>query len=237
MEKLEVYGTGFQEEGVGKVFLVRGKKYLEIDFARNLDLYMSLYNYGDEATFMINKENYPVYLIFDKLYNEVISAQVWSLDKKRIVEEALRYGHDYHEVLKEEEKLYQNNIKLLKVKAEKTKLVQDGVIRWISDEYSLDIAPQFMIKKINDDYQIEFKNNDWNIKKDDGLEAFFMKGMKEGIVVRLRMSGSRYEPFNTCFMKIYQPLMELGTSAYVQMGIEEYMLDKEEKIKKVLIKR
>ena len=41
------------------------------------------------------------------------------------------------------------------------------------------------------------------------------------------MSGSRYNSFNACFMRIYNPLMELGLSKYTQMGIEEYLIDKE----------
>ena len=54
------------------------------------------------------------------------------------------------------------------------------------------------------------------------------------ITVRFRNSGSRYDPFNIIFMKLYQGLYELDYE-YHQIHIEEYLLDS--KIKRRVLKK
>ena len=54
------------------------------------------------------------------------------------------------------------------------------------------------------------------------------------ITIRFRNSGSRYDPFNIIFMRLYQGLCNLDYE-YHQIHIEEYL--QESKIKKKVLKK
>ncbi len=228
MEKLIVSGTGFKEHHTGTVYLTRGTKKLAISFAGNLDLYFTLSNYDDNPTFIIGKDNYPVYLIFAKLYAEIISGAVYPFEKEEILKKCELLNMDYHEELQDNEEFYEEDLMHYRYIAKKTGLVKDKIITWVSDEYPVEIAPLFKIKKENDNYILKFSNNRYN-PNFSYSDDFFLKNMKNKhqISVRIRMSGSRYNPFNACFMRIYNPLMELGLNKFSQIGIEEYLIDKE----------
>lgn len=61
-------------------------------------------------------------------------------------------------------------------------LVHDNVITWMSDDYPCLDAPSFSISKLEDKINITFD---------------------KGGSVRIRNSGSLYQPFNTNFMMLY----------------------------------
>ena len=239
MEKLIINGTGFGPDHTGTVYLTRGTKKLAIDFASNLDLYFTLSNYKNDPTFIISKDNYPVYLIFAKLYQEIISGEVYPFPKEEILKKCELLNMDYHEELQDNEEFYEEDLMHFRYIAKKTGLVKDNIITWISDEYPLEIAPLFKIIKENDNYILKFFNNSNLPSTDD----FFLKNLPHNhqISVRIRMSGSRYNPFNACFMRIYDPLMELGLSKFTQIGIEEYLIDKElekeKNLERILLKK
>lgn len=67
-------------------------------------------------------------------------------------------------------------------------LVHDNVITWMSDDYSCLDAPSFSISKLEDKINITFD---------------------KGSSVRIRNSGSLYQPFNTNFMMLYHELCNL----------------------------
>jgi hypothetical protein len=67
-------------------------------------------------------------------------------------------------------------------------LVHDNVITWMSDDYSCLDAPSFSISKLKDKINITFD---------------------KGSSVRIRNSGSLYQPFNTNFMMLYHELCNL----------------------------
>ena len=242
MEKLTINGTGFGPHNTGTIYLTRGTKKLAISFAGNLDLYFTLSNYENDSTFIIGKDNYPVYLIFTKLYQEIISGKVYPFNKEEILKKSELLNLDYHEELQENEEFYEEDLMHFRYIAKKTGLVKDNIITWASDEYPLEIAPLFKIKKENDNYIFKFFNNNYNSNfpySDD----FFLKQMQHNneIYVRIRMSGSRYDPYNACFMHIYNPLMELRLSKYKQISIEEYLIDQElnkgNDLKRILLKK
>lgn len=117
-------------------------KTLIIMFARNLDLYMMLSDdlkipYGESANkyFDITKENYEVFKLFEKLYNDIITGNLF--------DEKLKYDKDYT-------KSYEYSI-----------LVDsDKNINWISDDDYIDLADSVKIIKIdNDTYRLIFYRN------------------------------------------------------------------------------
>ena len=61
----------------------------------------------------------------------------------------------------------------------------------------------------------------YNWKKRDTKE----KGMYEDLYVRICNSGSRYLPFNSCFMDFYNKLQKIDPD-YYQMHLEEYVYNK-----------
>lgn len=78
-------------------------------------------------------------------------------------------------------------------------LVQNNIITWRSDDYPFDIGPSFKIEKVSDIINITFdrgKEDEYNIKN-------------HRVAVRIRNSGSLYQPFNVNFMKLYNELCNL----------------------------
>ena len=68
--------------GVGSIKLSRGDiKVFELVFGGNLDLYFRLINYEEPSfnpAFLITKDDYNIYAVFDKLYNDVLNANIAS---------------------------------------------------------------------------------------------------------------------------------------------------------------
>ena len=117
-------------------------KTLIIMFARNLDLYMMLSDdikipYGESANkyFDITKENYEIFKLFEMLYNNIITGNLF--------DQELKYDKDYT-------KSYEYSI-----------LVDsDKNINWISDDDSIDLADSVKIIKIDSDtYRLIFYRN------------------------------------------------------------------------------
>ena len=89
-------------------------------------------------------------------------------------------------------------------------LVQNNIITWKSDDYPFDIGPSFKIEKVSDIINITFdrgKEDEYNINN-------------RRVAVRIRNSGSLYQPFNTNFMKLYNELCNLDLK---QIYIDEIM--------------
>ncbi len=59
----------------GYITILNGKKKLNIQYAPNLDLYFVV---EDTSEFVITKENYQIYELFSKLYETIISADVFN---------------------------------------------------------------------------------------------------------------------------------------------------------------
>lgn len=94
------------------------------------------------------------------------------------------------------------------------KLCKNGVIDWHSDDYSYDDASRLIIEKDGDLYRITFVK---------GLTDYF----RPTFAIRICNSGSRYQEFNNCFMKMYNKLIDYEPSMdeYHQISIKEYMND------------
>lgn len=221
----EVKGITLKRDGIRK---------LDISFQGNLDLYFSFYSNSfdnEDFAFLIGKDNYQVWEIFDKLYNMVVNANLFSFteeDRDRIIFSSEVMDEDYHEKLREEEEKNRELNQILKENYEYNLLVNNGVITWRSDDYAKDIAPFFKIEKVGESYQISFgipKIPDRRLDMEERDIIWSFKDLKN-VSVRIRNSGSRYDPFNIAFMEAFNSLMNLESTNH-QIHIEEYLIDKE----------
>ena len=174
---------------------VDDEKTLKIMFAPNLDLYMSLSNgqtLPNDANvslfFDITKENYEIFSLFDSLYKDIITGNVFP---------------DSDLSTSDFTKSYEYSI-----------LVdQDSNINWISDDGPIDVEDIVTISKYDDDtYRLIFRRNDKPM--DFGFKS------PRNIVVRFRNSGSRYNPFNCVFMRMFHKLQNIDPN-YHQIHFEE----------------
>ena len=80
----------------------------------------------------------------------------------------------------------------------KNELVENNTINWYSDETYKEAANKLSIERQDEGIKLSFyKNPDY--------ESYSL-----GIPIRIRNSGSRYEPFNFNFMKLYNDFQELA---------------------------
>ena len=100
---------------------------------------------------------------------------------------------------------------------ERNELYRDNKIEWLSDDFPDDIASKFTIEKQDETFKLTFYKN-----KEDGFFKTFS--------VRLSNSGSRYEPFQTNFMTMYNELKAYDPNCH-QIHIEE-ILYKQKVLKK-----
>lgn len=163
------YNTFFFKRDTSKEFI--------ITFCGNLDLYFCLYNFNNEPYFIIDKSNYLVYELFDKLYNDIKNCNMFA----------------------EEDKEYYKN------KYEYKGLFKNNTVEWKCDDYPDEIAPYFNIIKEEDYYIINFKQ----CIIDKSIDYQYPLVRDNYISVRLRNSGSRYEPFNCIFMRLYNSLSNI----------------------------
>lgn len=215
-----------KDEGYYNIELTRDKT-LSIFYAGNLDLYFSLENFKNDPTFIIGKDHYDIFCLFDNLYKSVIAADInGPLSEQEINEIVFRsedFREDYHEALKEEiiyRKQYQKNLKESNAYQD---LVQNRVIIWKSDDYPDEVAPFLKIEKEDNVYILKFDKP--KIPNEYRNEADLILKDPRRITVRFRNSGSRYDPFNILFMKLYHRLCALDYECH-QIHIEEYWIAK-----------
>ena len=197
MLELKNYKNGYNYD----VFdIITNEGVIEISYENNLDLYWSYKysgNIGKEDNykeFVISKENYFIYLVFDELYNNIKKQEPWnyySMDHEKV--------NDY------------NN------------LFHDKMITWYSDDFcDIENASSFTIKKNSDKYLVIFNKSGIEMENGNYFETYF---------VRIRNSGSRYNPYNIAFMGMYQRLKEYNFD-YHQIHIEEYLYSKKRRVLK-----
>lgn len=202
------------ENGYDNFRIITDDGSFDIKFGGTLDLYWSYWpkenikNWPVSKTFTITKENYFLYQKIDELYTRI--------EEKR----------PYPKVEAEENNMFLEEFNLdgtnnpEKEDYAFEKLFQNGVIEWYSDDAPLEDASKVEIKREEESYAITFYQG----KEDYGFPTY---------TVRFRNSGSRYEPYNTTFMNMYNGLSEYDPD-YHQIHIEEYLYQQKtlQKIKK-----
>ena len=206
MEIKRTKNPSFQSDYI--YYLTEGEKTLKFIFGGNLDLYISIYDKnlkrikeGDTSEFLITKENYAVYSLFEELYEKITSGNIFSKDS---------------ELFKITNNL--NSDRNMRVAIEKGLINYDDEIAWHCDNYPKGEGDSLKIIKEEEQYRLIFKRHS-NKKGEDFND----------LSIRICNSGSRYLPFNCCFMDLYNGLQKIDPDNY-QQHIEEFIY--KQKVKK-----
>ena len=181
---------------------------LDILFCGNLDLYFIIYGKNINE-FTITKENMTIYNLFDKLYSDIENINIYDEEHIPIYIETEEEQNEYLKERKDEYRLHnRSNYNELFNKENKT-------ITWYSDETAKEVANYLKIIKEDEDFKLEFYTRPYI----EGYDRDF--NSKYSITIRFRNSGSRYKPFNACFMRLFNNLQKYDPD-YHQITIEEY---------------
>lgn len=196
-----------------KIILSNGDKKLIISFENNLDLYWTLSKSPKEKlileTFEITKEDYAIYTLFEQLYNRIKNASVFDIDTEIALFES---GLSHFDSLADIYDFYKENVASLKESDAYHELFDGKTITWCSDEIYDDSNDLVKINFDGEKFILEFAKR----KQNELLSSPY------NIPVRFRNSGSRYNPFNVIFMRMFQDLQKYNTEFH-QIHIEEYL--------------
>ena len=214
---MEVIKTKGNQSGFD-FYLKQDNKILKIVFGGNLDLYWNLIISKDiskydeiEETFIITKENYFIYSLFEKLINDIKEANIF--EPKEPKNEDDIFGN----TTKEDCKRWNER---LKTRYHYKELYNnlDDTITWRSDDEQYEYADRVKISKIEDNIVLEFTRPKLN-KNTYGYR------MSESISIRFRTSGSRYDEFFVPFMRMFNELQDYEPNEH-QIHIEELNYNK-----------
>jgi len=182
--------------GVKDIFIRDGKKLLKIFYGANGDLYFDIFGSRNEdenglctATFNI-KAHEDVFPHFEQLVNSIIGCEVF--DMVDIELEFCDFDNDVKDELNSVQKRNEN----LKTKQIYKRLVHNNTIIWYSDNIYDESANILQIERNCEEIKLTFIDN-----PDDPTFGFG---------IRICNSGSKYDPFNICFMNLFNQLQLLG---------------------------
>ena len=189
-----------------QIFIEEDNSYLSIFYGGNLDLYWTIHSNKRELEndskvdcFTITKENYELYNLFDNLYNDIKEINLFE-DFEEDKDKYRLYNYsNYHELFDEENK----------------------TITWYSDETAHEVANYLKIKKEKNCFVINFYIQEYIEGYDIDFASLY------DIPIRFSNSGSRYDPFNIIFMRMYERLKEIDdiNDYGHQIHMEEYLYD------------
>lgn len=199
-----------------QIFIEEENSYLSIFYGGNLDLYWAIHsnkrtleNDSKSDMFVITKENYELYNLFENLYNDIKEINIFKDFKEDKDRYRLYNRSNYQELFDEKNK----------------------TITWYSDETAHEVSNYLKIKKEKDCFIINFNIQEYIEGYDRDFSSLYY------IPIRFRNSGSRYDPFNIIFMRMYKRLKEIDdVNEYGhQIHMEEYLYEMEQQ--KVLKKK
>lgn len=182
------------------VYLKEDDKYLTMAYCGNLDLYWSIHAESD-YTFTITKENYKLYHLFEQLFYDVINSDIYGTS----------YAPYKNVFYDEEIEPYRHGNDLYDKKT--------NTITWYSDETASEVSNILKIRKVEDAFELEFYTQPYirGYSRDFSTNTY--------IPIRFRNSGSKYEPYNIIFMRMYSELIKLDDVKEDghQIHMEEYL--------------
>lgn len=188
----------------------------EVSFCGNFDLYWTIHSKeeNDHHNFIITKENYEVYKLFEELFDDIENIKI--------------FDEDFSFYTKTEEEIaYEKNMYRLYNHSNYNELFdkENNTITWYSDETNHEVANILKIKKEEETFRIEFYIQSYK----NGYDRDF--NSSHHIPIRFRNSGSSYDPFNTVFMRMYKKMNQLDdvNDFGHQMHIEEYLYNQKTK--------
>ena len=157
----------------------------------------------------ITKEDNAIYTLFEQLYNRIKNASVFDIDTEIALFES---GLSHFDSLADIYDFYKENVASLKESDAYHELFDGKTITWCSDEIYDDSNDLVKINFDGEKFILEFAKR----KQNELLSSPY------NIPVRFSNSGSRYNPFNVIFMRMFQDLQKYNTEFH-QIHIEEYL--------------
>lgn len=212
---MEIVTSGI-DYGFKDITLIDGNVRLNMSTYGNGDLYWTIMDDSKlikNMFFTITRENGAVYSAFQDLFADIENVNVCTLDdilnnnyevekyNKIYREKALKYDFYHYFELYDEE---------------------NEIITWCSDELNHDDANILKIRKIDDEFELEF------IPKSK-LSGFINGSLNIGrVTIKFCNSGSYYAPFNVMFMRLFNKLQLVDDVKDLkhQVSIDEYMYNK-----------
>ena len=163
--------------------------------------------------FTITRENGAVYSIFQDLFADIENVNVCTLDDDIFNNyEAEKYNKIYHEEVFKYD--FYHYFELYDI--------ENKTITWCSDEFNHDNANILKIRKIDDEFELEF------IPK--SILSGFINGSSNigRVTIKFCNSGSYYAPFNVMFIRLFNKLQLVDDVKDIkhQVSIDEYMYNK-----------
>lgn len=227
-----------EREGCYNFYLKEDNQILMISFCGNLDLYWLLYKqpktiYSTEElrqinlkehkyTFTISKENYFIYSLFEELYNYIKESKIFIPTQNNNDPEEYNEYTDMDTIFTEERLNMHNNQH--KQSPTYKSLFNEDIVEWHSDDDQYQRADTVRIIKKEESIELEFI-------RPKLTESNFIFRMPDTVCIRFRNSGSRYDPYNIIFMRMFQRLQDYDPE-YHQIHIEEINYQKKLTLKK-----
>lgn len=207
------------------------EKQFDVSFGGNLDLYWTIRSKNDSDCheFIITKENYEVYKLFEELFDDIENIKIYTepiipfyIETEEEKQEYIENQKDEIEYEKKKYRLFNHsNYNELFDK-------ENNTITWYSDETNHEVANILKIKKEKESFRLEFSIQPYK----EGYDRDF--NSLNYIPIRFRNSGSSYDPFNVIFMRMYEKMKQIDdVNDYGhQIHIEEYLFN-QNKVKKL----
>lgn len=241
---MEITRQYYEREGCYNFYLSEDNKILEITFGGNLDLYWSLkiirehkedldeimYSTNDEVkdNFIITKENYFIYSLFEELYNDILESRIFVPIHKRKTSDEIELDDDDFDVWnKYDEFDFNKRNEWYKNQSIYQKLFNGKTIEWHSDDEEFSVANRVTIEKVDDTFVLEFTRP--YLSESKRFSGLLFSSDK--VNIRFRNSGSTYDPYNAIFMRMFNKLQEYDPDNH-QMHIEEINYQRKLTLKK-----
>lgn len=175
------------------ILIRKDNKTLKLFYGGNGDLYFDIYGEyteteeGYNAYFEIDKED-EVYPYFKRLIETIRDAVVFIPSETQT--ELLDDPYEFYEIIE----YYKKKNEELKESYPHTELVKNGMIEFYSDSIYNEKANRMTMKEIDEKIRLDFFDN-----PEDDIDGFG---------IRICNSGSKYMPFNICFMRFFDKLHE-----------------------------
>lgn len=173
-------------EEIKDVLIRDGKQLLKIFYGSNFDLYIDIfgdYSIDENDCYSATfaiDHDQELYKYFESLVDNIINCNIFDA------------GNNEPEKCNTEEQMNES----LKIKSVYNLLVQDSIITLYSDNIYDEKANKLRIEKKDNKIILTFIDN-----PDDPTFGFG---------IRICNSGSKYEPFNLCFMNLFNQLQALN---------------------------
>jgi hypothetical protein len=217
------------------IFVEQDHKYVSFTYGRNEDLYWSIHNRKGidglkHDSFTITKENYGIYHLFEELYRDIETIHI-----HEYTEDDIPFGledDEKEEYLREfEEREEENRVRCREEnRSHYNELFnpEEQTITWYSDETASEVSNILRIKKEEESFKLDFIVQPYieGYSKDNYSDFY--------IPVRISNSGSKYDPFNIVFMRMYEKLKEVDDVKDIghQIHIDEILYDLDHKLVK-----